>query len=366
MRALLTAVWLLLATCAQAASGFYTQRLELMAQTLHLSAASPADSLSANGRRLRVSRNIYGDVAHIGYRMFSDEAMAIPKYAPALTFIERYLLELDLRLDGRAPAERMDIDRVTLTKGGLRQLRQADASTPFSIDVLTRRMYKVAWDVGGATVEMVFPADAQLLIGADAVELENMMKRDVRRVIPMGADDVINAWDEAKVSRSGKNIIVEGGKYLSDEIRGDIYLTELHGRRTLVCTPRNARASIANIMLTGQFGRPLPMRLRLDKYGYRADEMDITLQQFVDYCKSEGCKLYFGVKTIDRHTLTGTLFAYNETLAYNHVLSVSVPLAILDGKDARLEATAYAYIPLQNVTEKFFTNDIHDESIYKR
>ena len=47
-------------------------------------------------------------------------------------------------------------------------------------------------------------------------------------------------------------------------------------------------------------------------------------------------------------------------MAYNHVLSVSIPLNILDGKEEKINATVYAYIPLQNVTEKFFTQDIHE------
>lgn len=361
MRTLWTIMGLLLATCLQGANSFYTQRLARMARALSLSASLPVDTLYANGRLLRVSQNVYGDIAHIGYKMFADEAIASPQYAPALTFIERYMLELDLRFDGISPQERMALDQVVITKGNLRQLRTINASMPFTIEVLPRRMYKMAWEAKNGSVEITFPADVQLLIGANAVELEEMMRRDVQRIMPMADQEIIANWEQVNATRSEKYMIVDGGKYLSDEIRGDIYLTELHGKRKLVCTPRNVQASIANIMLTGHFERLLPMHLRLDKYGYKSDEMDITLQQFIDYCKNEGCKLYFGVKTRDERVLTGTLFAYNELLAYNHVLSVSVPIDILDGKDAQLTATVYAYIPLQNVTERFFINDLHEE-----
>lgn len=98
-------------------------------------------------------------------------------------------------------------------------------------------------------------------------------------------------------------------------------------------------------MLTGQFQYVIPMHLRIDKYGYKAEETDITLQQFIDYCKNEGCKLYFGIKTMNEKTLTGTLFAYNEKMAYNHVLSVSIPLNILDGKrkDKRYSLCLYPF-----------------------
>lgn len=362
MRIILTLVWILLATSLQAANGFYTQRLEKMAKVLNLSASSPTGEKYANGKLLRIRTNTYGDISHIGYKLFNDEIIQLHGESPVFDFIERYMLELDMRLDGRSPLERMNIDQVVISKGNLQMLRSIDTNTEFSISELKRRMYQVAWTVKGKKVEITFPADCQLLIGANAVELENMMKRDVKRIMPLTSNDIINDWTHVKTTRSQGHIIVEGGKYLSNQIRGDIYLQNIHGKKQLICNRKNARNSITNIMLTGQFQRVIPMHLRIDKYGYKAEETDITLQQFIDYCKNEGCKLYFGIKTMNEKTLTGTLFAYNEKMAYNHVLSVSIPLSILDGKEEQMNATVYAYIPLQNVTEKFFTQDIHEET----
>lgn len=362
MRIILTLVWILLATSLQAANGFYTQRLEKMAKVLNLSASSPTGEKYANGKLLRIRTNTYGDISHIGYKLFNDEIMQLHGESPVFDFIERYMLELDMRLDGRSPLERMNIDQVVISKGNLQMLRAIDTKTEFSINELKRRMYQVTWTVKGKKVEITFPADCQLLIGANAVELENMMKRDVNRIMPLTSNDIITDWTHVKTTRSQGHIIVEGGKYLSNQIRGDIYLQDIHGKKQLICNKKNARNSITNIMLTGQFQRVIPMHLRIDKYGYKAEETDITLQQFIDYCKNEGCKLYFGIKTMNEKTLTGTLFAYNEKMAYNHVLSVSIPLNILDGKEEKINATVYAYIPLQNVTEKFFTQDIHEEA----
>lgn len=362
MRIILTLVWILLASSLQAANGFYTQRLEKMAKVLNLSASSPTGEKYANGKLLRIRTNTYGDISHIGYKLFNDEIMQLHGESPVFDFIERYMLELDMRLDGRSPLERMNIDQVVISKGNLQMLRAIDTNTEFSINELKRRMYQVTWTVKGKKVEITFPADCQLLIGANAVELENMMKRDINRIMPLTSNDIITDWTYVKTTRSQGHIIVEGGKYLSNQIRGDIYLQDIHGKKQLICNRKNARNSITNIMLTGQFQYVIPMHLRIDKYGYKAEETDITLQQFIDYCKNEGCKLYFGIKTINETTLTGTLFAYNEKMAYNHVLSVSIPLNILDGKKEKINATVYAYIPLQNVTEKFFTQDIHEEA----
>ena len=61
--------------------------------------------------------------------------------------------------------------------------------------------------------------------------------------------------------------------------------------------------------------------------------------------------------TVDDGAVTGTLFIYNEPLGYNHVLSFSFPTTLLSGSGGRVEARLYAYIPLHNVTEKFFNQN---------
>lgn len=113
------------------------------------------------------------------------------------------------------------------------------------------------------------------------------------------------------------------------------------------------------MMLTGVSSKDVPLHIVLDKYGYMTDTLDVTLKQFVSYCLSEGCKAYIGIKTVDDGAVTGTLFIYNEPLGYNHVLSFSFPTTLLSGSGGRVEARLYAYIPLHNVTEKFFNQNIY-------
>lgn len=360
MRLLLTIVWTLLAAwSSHAANTFHTQRLEKMAAALGRTELSPSESFKAYGRKVRVKTNVYGDVSHIGYKLFDDEVVKMHGESPVFDFIERYFLELDMKMDGRSAQERMDIDQVVMSQGNLKLLQSIDTTSSFSIDEVKRRMYRIKWTVKGQTVSLTFPSDCQLLLGANAVELEEMMRRNLVRINPLAYDETIPSWVNAKGSRSKNMIVIDNGKFLSDMIRGDIYLTEINGKRQLYCSRKNTSISISNIMLTGEFRDTIPMHLKLDKYGYKQDEADITLQQFIDYCKNEGCKLFFGIKTADSQNVTGTLFAYNEKMAYCHVLSVEVPVGIISGEKTGIKGTVFAYIPLQNVTEKFFTQNIH-------
>ncbi len=365
-------ILMIVAACAQiapAANSYHTRRLADIARAAGLSlpegmAAGMCDdsTYTFSGRPLRVRTNSFGDISHIGYRLFSPQLIEAYGASPIFDFIERYLLELDLRLDGRTPAARMDIDKVVCAAGDIGMLHSMATDASFSIESITRRMYRLKWTKGSQTLSLTIPADYQLMTGADAIELENIFERDLQRLIPISGDDVINDWRNAKVARSGDMLIVDGGTFMSEMIRGDIYLTERHGRRSLVTDASKARQSVANIMLTGIYNRTIPLDLTIDRYGYKSSKATVTVQQFVDYCLAEGCRLYFGIKTHDKERLTGTLFALNEKMAYNHVLSIDFPTSILKGSDnATVKGTAYVYIPLQNVTEKFFHPNQNDK-----
>lgn len=108
-------------------------------------------------------------------------------------------------------------------------------------------------------------------------------------------------------------------------------------------------------MLTGYSPKQIPLDLVVDRYGYRHEKLHVTLQQMLAYFRSEDCRVYIGIKEKTNNQLTGTLFVLNEKLGYNHVIPFTFPLSLLSGDiSAPLTAKVYAYIPLQNVTEKFF------------
>lgn len=45
-------------------------------------------------------------------------------------------------------------------------------------------------------------------------------------------------------------------------------------------------------------------------------------------------------------------------MAYSHTISLEFPFGILRGAQEKIKGRIYVYTPLQNITEKFFINDI--------
>ena len=361
---------LAMAASVCAATPFKTSLLERMARVIgvvipdSLSANADLDSVAVvRGKEVHLCTNSQGLVSHIGYRMFNKELMAYYKNHPVFHFVERYLLELDMGLDQRGTVQRMHVDQVKLVAGTLNQLRkvtpQMDLS--FSVEEIKRKIYRLKWAFDGQEVVMTIPANAQLILGANAIELEEIFYRQLPKVFALTGDEVIQDWSSADVTRAGDYLIVSGGIYMSNQVRGDIYLTEKGGKRRLFYSPDCPSRSISNIMLTGIFNRELPLKLALNRYGNKVDSLSVTLQQYIAYCKDERCKLYFGIKRCTDTTLEGTLFAYQEDLAYTHMLSVDIPLAILRDEEAAINATAYVYIPLGHIADQYFKQEFNPD-----
>ena len=396
MRWKATIVLCVLAASSFAATPFGSSRLGKIAAAVRMKVPDTMKPLanvdtlgSYGGRRLRVRTNQLGDISHVGYKLFSDQLIRAYGYSPAFDFLERYLLELDLGLDGKTPQQRMDVDRVMITKGNMAMLKQIGESTPLGIEYVKRRLYRVTWIIKGKPLTISFQADCQLLMGCDALQLEQRVTRDVPRQNkerkPMAV--LLKDWSKAKVSKADSLQILDDGNYLSNLIVRKLYVADGSKNIPLECvsgpTPvvqnalrgsmlpasipytsaKNVSLSVNNIMQTG-FYSSIPMDIVLDKYGYKVDTLHVTLRQFLAYCEAEHDKIYMGIKKVSKTELSGTLFILNEQMAYNHVLSFEFPLGILQKQPLAIKARLYAYIPLQNVTEKFFNQHLKNE--YKR
>ena len=351
------------------AQTYRTERLRQIASALSLQL--PADLKSdadlgavANrgGKEIYATTNAYGEVSHIGYRLFAPELVAHYQNEPLFHFIERYLLELDLRIDGKTADVRMDVDQVVFTRGTTAILRTLTPTTNFSFDMeeIRNRFYRLTWTFGSENkdVSLVIPANCQLIIGANAVELEQMAVRDIQRAVAMSRKDILGRWAEAKGFRGEHALVLDGGAYMSRYIRGDLYVSETEGRNHPICTSSQPMQSVSNLMLTGIADKEFPLALTMNRYGGKRDQLNVTLSQYIAFCLAEGCKLYFGVKKQTDTELTGALFAYNQRFAYTHLLDVTFPLSLLSGQSGeRIRCMAYVYIPTKLLDDRLFTQD---------
>lgn len=357
-----------------AAPHFRTHCLEALAKAMKMEFPSELGADADNdstwrfkGRTLRVRTNHYGDISHIGYKLFDSNWASQYESRLLLDFIERYALEQDVPVEGMDKAEYSSRKDVTFLQGNASLLKHLSSDQPLSIKEKERRFYQVEWgEKDSLKVRMHIPADYQVIAGANAIELEEIFERDLKRTSSaLFPNRLPENWADGTCSYSEQFCIVSNGCYLSEQIRSDLYLCkasekETESRRAYVVMMDKEKPfqSITNMLLTGYADRKVPLRLTIDKYGYSTVTLDTSLQQVLRFFFQEGCQPYLGVKTYDRNKMTATLFALNSRMGYNHMLSLEIPLSILSEGKETLQGKVYLYTPLQNITEKFFTNDI--------
>lgn len=348
---------------AGAAPPFHVPGLEKLARYIRLTLpdvlGADVDNDSTwhyHGRTLRVRTNIYGDVSHIGYKLFDSSWAATYDARHLLDFLERYALEEDA-LPENDKAEVTSRKAITFKAGNASLLKTFTPATPFRIDELERRGYLVEWGTGKNKVSLFVEADCQTLLGANLLELEEMMERNVSRTSSeLPSIWLPESWRNCVVSSTANMAVADAGTFLSDLIRARLYLCSdkaSEGSYRLLMDDAYPWQSLNNLLLTGYARQIVPLQLTFDKYGNVKKKLTLTLQQFVRYCTNEGCKLYLGVKERTDNELLATLFAVNTKLAYCHTVSLYVPLGVLRG-NGTVSGTLYAFTPLQNVTERFF------------
>jgi len=345
-----------------AAADFQTKRLKDIAYALRKNdilnnavAPNTQRMYEYKGKKVRVKTGGDGAIANIGYYLFNDDIYSSIGNTFVLDFLERYILELDLAIDGKSKVQRMSVDNVTIIEGDISLLHQINANSSFSINHLSKRMYKVTWQLNTGILTLSFPADCQLIFGADIIELEDNLIKDITKVIPKVKTDFLFDVEGKKVSRADNVIKIQGEQYLISAINNTIYVKEVNGRRMLLCDEKVPTKSVSNIVLTGIFKRLIPVTLKVNCYGYQKKYLDVTLQQIIDYCLSQNSKLFFGIKKNLHDKITGTLFVLNEQLGFNHVLSVEFPKGILKGSDEKVTGSLMPYIPINQINDSFFS-----------
>lgn len=352
-------IWVAFSPSVWAANGYATLRLQQMANSI---SEVPFGQLTQGvhteynhtGYPLIVRVNAWNEVEHIGYHVF-DSLFAQHQPQLVCDFVERYLLELDL--DNKTDRNlRMGVDKVVVADGSMENMHSLLSAERINLSMVEMRRYRVAWyRENRCLLSLVFDMDYQLLSGCNAIELENKYLRTMGRlsgVYPWQENDIV-------ADSTDEYVVVDGGHYLSEAIRGDRYYQRNSiGEWQLVCNPEKPYWSAANLVLVpnddwGQY----QLDCQFDMYGYRATSFLVNMSQWIGQTLSEGCRLYFGVKSRTPKTIRGTLFCPNPTAGYCHMLSVEIPVALFEQKQGVITGRLYAYVPLHNIDEGYFDLD---------
>ena len=82
----------------------------------------------------------------------------------------------------------------------------------------------------------------------------------------------------------------------------------------------------------------------------------VSVRQFLEFVKSQGCIPYFSFEEMRDGKLYGAMFIYNKETGYDHIFSLECDVKDIATNKLVLNSRAYLYTPTTNVKNLY--NDI--------
>ena len=318
------------------AATFDTPLLERMAGYLSLQGLDTlhegvTNTYAYRNHPLTIRKNKMGEIEHIGLLLLPQSYRDVNP-SPVYDFVERDLLARMITPDDTEDAFRQKWAKVYFSAGNVETSLRIDTTAQFSYEYVDLRAYKAAWEVGGKKIlEMSFPMNYQMLIGGNALELEDRL---VRRLRCYQAHDISQGISK-ELPNVGLEFTYTNSYYMSTMVRNDVYSPDIRHIKTV----------------------SIPLEITFDKYGYEVDSLFTNYRTWQQFCMEEGCTPYFGIKNKYNGIYECSVFMVNKTGGYVHLLSINIPEETLkDPGNITATARMYAYIPLYNVRAKLLHN----------
>lgn len=306
---------------------------------------------------LSVRINKWHEVEHIGLHFFAEQQKLDGAYV-VYDFIERYLLECDL-LKGSEAMAHLDLDQVNFVHGDAESVFDLTGEEKFVLSRLDKRAYAAEWYEGNhPKLSFSFEMDYQLMSGCNLIELEQSYLYKLNRFHVHPRTEALNVdiFPDSAIYH-----VKKGDYFIIDKIRNDCYFRREGDEWRLIIDPEQPSHSIANIVQNSEIASGYQLNLTLDRYGYQSSKATVNLADWLEFCKSEGCQPYFGMKKKCGSNYEGTVFMVNEANGYLHILSIMLPSDALQCQKGIIEGRLFVYIPIHNVTEQFFNKTYYKQ-----
>lgn len=320
-------------------------------------------SAICSGKSIQVETGFGGLVSRIHFVLF--DTLVMTEYPhPVYYFAERYLLQLVL-MDDRAGIVRLlgdnkvqlwlneqPFEKSPLSVASFVSAIQPDRDFFFTVDSAG---YRVGWKTRVGTLQMAFPKQYELIIGKDKIEVEDDFQKELFLFLPDAplAESISPA--ELELVQGSGYYRREGVQYMIPGLNTDRYYhVSADGSVSLFFDKNNPEVTLANLFLDGdRIDQEVMMSAEHRRYGKRRDQLEVSVRQFVAFCKSEKCVPYFGVEESDKEKIAGTVIMVNSDLGYNHVLYYACDRQKFIQGDLALKVWLYTYVPTHNIQNLF-------------
>lgn len=204
----------------------------------------------------------------------------------------------------------------------------------------------------------VFQADVSLISGMNKKELEiklalqlsNYYAKDIADSISISNLDYLQYLHNSDSLCHDSVFVDKGDSFVIPQINGDMYYLKNDTIYTPVLDTSYMAISFSNAILMPNL-KNYYIEIEHSLYGYKKQIFTMSSQDFFDFFAKEFEK-YFGIETLEKDKLTGTLVLYNHEAEYIHIAFISTTLDDLMN-EGKIYLKLSSYIPQHNIKTLF-------------
>jgi len=316
-------------------------------------------------------------LAHVGYRFLNSAEMQQNLNPAVIRFLEREILEMLVTNNLEQKLAKNRNNGLLIVHNGNtppanfyrsptglpRLLRNVSG---ISINYEDKQRYRVDIKCGlEQTLSFFFVADAELLSDMDKKERDDYIAAQLyhHRVKADVTPAFIPACSKATMQIYRDSVFVcKGGSFIIPQINGNIYFEKTGTAFQPVFSKNWITETLSNVMLVPT-ERCYTIQITQRMYGGQIRRYELNSRDFFDYF-SGNCDRYFGIETVERDVLSGTLILAEKNVGNVHIAFVSINVIdLLNGGTMKIQLDAN--IPKHNVETMFGKSSGREVEIFK-
>jgi hypothetical protein len=359
------ALWLLVLTNSHAQQLFYSQLLQNLYDTLPKACKIETTAIDTI---VLCQEVIQGDtlpivycwdenkvLTHIGYRFMSGmDTLAINQ--AVVRFIERELLTLLTASDIGKTFTSYREKRLTILlndapvkrnfyqdKRGLLRFLSNVSSISFNSD--GKKQDVSLFHENGKKLSFIFEADSELIYGMDKHERDVYLTTQLKN--HHVKHDCISSPDYSYLQLLHDTVYVDkGNSFMIPQINNNLYYVKADSTYNLAFNKSLIAESFANALLV-PVGNNYTINITHKMYGGIVKKYSVDSRDFDDYFIRDFDR-YFGIESLEKESLTGTLILNDQNTRCIHLAYVSITLEdLLNG--GIMDIKLYSNIPQHNI-----------------
>ncbi|MDR1169826.1 MAG: hypothetical protein LBK97_03225 [Prevotellaceae bacterium] len=298
---------------------------------------------------------------HVGYRFLSDSATVKDVI---VRFLERELLSALLSDDVnqtlvtyRENGLSVKLDNEPVKPSLLKNRRQLSNLLKSSQGITINydgKNYDITLLCGDSQeLSFQFRADSELITGMDKREREIRLAFQLKNHKAAGSvsNSSLTSTDYSYLKLMRDTIYADrGSSYLIPQVNNDLFYVKADSAYSLAFDKSLIAESFSNALLVPA-GNRCKIKVTHRMYGKTVEKYTVESRDFDDYF-SHGYDRYFGIESLKKEKLTGTLILSDRNAWSIHMAYVSVSLDdLLNG--GTMEMQLYSNIPQQNIKSLF-------------